>query len=92
MTQKKTTTPRTRKAKTNPMRVCVLACENGENLIVRSNPSPEDIQGFVKSHHERNPAQTDQPTYRIMSATYFESEYDIGDLAKAGATVELHLS
>lgn len=88
MTQKKTTT-RARKPKVNPMRVCVLACENGENLIVRSNPSPDEIRSFVSAHHARNPAEHDQPTYKIMSATYFESEYDIDDLKKAGSSVPL---
>lgn len=87
MATRKTTTRKKAAPKVNAARVCVLACENGENLILRSNPTPEEIRGFAREHLSRDPSQPD--TYRVMSARFYESEYDIDDPKLAGAEVDL---
>ena len=62
-----------------PSRVCVLGTHIGESLILRSNPSDELVRGFVKEHLRRYHAgepggPSRMPAYKILSATYYESE------------------
>ena len=67
------------KKEASASRVCVLETSIGEPLIVRANPSKDDVRGFVGEHLRRYHAGEDggpggHPPHKILTATYYESE------------------
>lgn len=61
------------------LRVCVLETHVGEPLIIRANPSEEEVRAFVAEHLRRYHAGEHggpggHPAHKILSAAYFESE------------------
>ncbi len=81
-TTKKTTTKRTTKvAETDPSEnyIVVLTTSVGEDLVIRANPTDEDVRGFVEEHTRRYLAGEaggpgGHPAFRIFTATRFVSE------------------
>ena len=70
--------------KVNPNRVAVLKTNVGEPLIIRSNPTVEEVRNFVKEnnrrYHEGEPmGPSNQPSVLVLSAAFHESELDVDD-------------
>ena len=80
--------------KKNPLRVAVLVTAEGQPLILRSNPTLQEVRGFVREHNRRFNAgepggPSGLPARQIVSAQYFESEDDLSDLEKTGADIDI---
>lgn len=63
----------------NEKRVAVLTTHAGEPLIIRSNPSVEDVRGFVKEHLRRYYAgepggPNGVPSVKVLGARYYTDE------------------
>lgn len=71
-------------AKKNPRRIAVLATSDGGSLILRSNPTLQEVRGFVREQNRRfaagKPGGPDgYPAKQIISASYHEDERDLTD-------------
>lgn len=66
---------------TNDQRVAVLATHVGNPLVIRSNPSEEEVRGFVEEHNRRYHAgEAGGPSgvaaFKIVGAKFYTSELD----------------
>ncbi len=78
---------KTEEAVPESFRVAVLEVAIGEPLLIRSNPSQEEVLEFVKEHNRRylagEPGGTNLATgqveqaYLIKSARYVDHEFDL---------------
>ena len=63
-------------------RVAVLTMENGSPLILRANPTTEEVRGFVAEHNRRSAAgeaggPDGWPARRVVSAAFHDTEDDL---------------
>lgn len=73
---------------TNPDRVAVLITEQGDNLIIRANPTQKAVKNFIVEHNRRYRANepggpSGEPAQHIVGAEYYPSELEINDPEKA---------
>ena len=76
-------------------RVAVLTGLIGDPIIIRSNPSVDEIKDFVRENNrraeegERNP--DGYPAVRVLEAVYYESEaaFRQGDVDSQGEEIDL---
>jgi hypothetical protein len=79
----------------NDKRVAVLTPTVGPTLIMRTNPSEEEVQGFVKVNNARAEVgevnHDGYPVVRVLEAVYYEDEqsYLRGDVDSQGEEIDL---
>lgn len=78
-TTKKTTTTRKPTKKALESSVVVLATAVGEPLVIRANPTDDEVRGFVQEHTRRYLAgeaggPSGIPPFRIFTATRYVDE------------------
>jgi len=77
-------------------RIAVLSVSVGDPLIIRSNPTVEEIKGFVVEHNRRHAAglpggPDGYPAVRIMEAVYYDDEllWKHGNVDTVGEPIDL---
>lgn len=75
-------------------RVAVLATAGGQPLILRGNPTLEEVKGFIREQNGRFEQRlpggpSGVPARQIISAEYFEHERDLRDLSKSGTDIDI---
>lgn len=93
-TEKKTTTRKPRAKKHPADSVVVLATATGEQLVIRANPTDDEVRGFVEEHTRRYLAgeaggPSGIPPYRIFTASRYKDEASWLAAEDAIATVEI---
>lgn len=73
-----------KKKKASPDRVAVLRTHVGFPLVIRGNPTEEQVRGFVAEHNRRYhagepgsppiPGQPPAPAYLVLGGAWFEAE------------------
>lgn len=82
------------KKKVNPDRVAALYTHVGEVLVLRANPTEEEVLGFVAEHTRRyysgEPGgPSGIPPYLIHKVVFYDSESDIYDDSKNGPELDI---
>ena len=75
-------------------RIVVLETHTGQPLILRSNPSKEEVDAFVEEHNRRYHAgeaggPSGLPSRLIKSAHEYDREEDLYDTETEGREVDL---
>lgn len=65
-------------------RVAALRTHVGETLVIRANPSEDEVLNFVKEHNRRYfsgelGGPSGIPAFQIHKADFFDSEHEIDD-------------
>lgn len=67
-------------------KVAVLETDNGERLIIRSNPTVEEVQAFVteqnRRYHAGEKRGSDAPALLVHEGNFYPTELDINDDSK----------
>lgn len=89
----KTARARAPRRKANPDRVVLMKTHVGVPLMMRANPTVEEVRGFVAEHNRRYEAgepggPSGIPAFNILGATYYESESD-ADADIGGTPIDL---
>lgn len=92
--KRKTRTRAAKKAQQNSDRVAVLQTHVNFPLIIRSNPSEEQVRSFVEEHNRRYHAGEPggpggQPAFLIQSGMWFDSEADYEANPSGGVPIDL---
>jgi hypothetical protein len=71
-----------------------MATTGGQPLILRGNPTLEEVKGFIREHNRRFHAgipggPAGLPAKQIISAAYFESEAELRDLNESGTEIDI---
>lgn len=74
--------------------VVVIDTHVGHDLVIRANPSDEDVRGFVAEHHRRYIAgepggPSGIPAYRLFTAKRYTDEESYLGGAEAVAEIDL---
>lgn len=78
------------------VRIAVLTASVGKPLILRSNPSEEEVKDFVREHNRRHEAgeaggPDGYPAVRILEAVYYSDEESFvkGEVDSQGEEIDL---
>ncbi len=75
-------------------RVAVMATTGGQPLILRGNPTLEEVKGFIREQNRRYDLRlpggpSGVPAKQIISAEFYEHERDLRDLSKSGTAIDI---